>query len=146
MERYTILAGAAGLLAALAAATAANALPVAKSPAAPQGIVEQAGRGGHGHGSGGGGSSFHGGGGPRFHGGPQFGGPRYHRPGGPRFYGGPRFRGGFYPYAYGFGSYYPYYYSDSFAGDYADCAPLRRRAAATGKRYWWNRYYACIEG
>lgn len=150
MIRHTILAGAAGLLAAFAASSAAQAIPLTKSPAAPQGIVEQtAPRGGHGHGGGGGGPRFHGGGGggPRFHGG---GGPRFHG-GGPRFHGprhfhGPRFRGGFYPYAYGFGA-YPYYYYDGFYDDdsYADCAPLRRRAIATGKRYWWNRYYACIE-
>ncbi|MEI9902031.1 MAG: hypothetical protein WDN31_20160 [Hyphomicrobium sp.] len=143
MIRHTTLAAAAGLLAALAAASVAHALPLAKSPATPQGIVEQA--GGHaGRGGGGGGPRFHGGGGPRFHGG---GGPRFHGGGhGPRFHGGPRFRG-FSPY-YGYGGFgaYPYYFNDFDDDDsYADCAPLRRRALATGSRVWWNRYYACIE-
>lgn len=144
MTRNTILAGVAGLLAAFATASVADALPLAKSPAAPQGIVEQTGPrgGGHGHGHG-----FCGGGGPRFHGGgPRFGGGgHFHGPRGPRFYG-PRFRG-FYPYAYGYGfGAYPYHYFDDFDDDYTDCEPLRRRAQATGKRYWWNRYYACIDG
>lgn len=35
----------------------------------------------------------------------------------------------------------PYYYSDYY-GD--DCGWLLARARATGKRYWWRRYYACI--
>ena len=26
-----------------------------------------------------------------------------------------------------------------------DCRWLRRRAQATGSRYWWDRYYACID-
>ncbi len=148
MARHSILAAAAGgLLAALAATTAADALPLAKAPTAPQGIVEQTGPRGGGGFHGGGGPRFHGGGGPRFHGGPRFGGgPRFHGPGFPRHFHGPRFRGGFYPYAYGFGA-YPYYY-DGFYDDYSysDCAPLRRRALQTGKRYWWNRYHACIDG
>jgi len=28
---------------------------------------------------------------------------------------------------------------------YADCEWLRRRAYRTGSRYWWNRYYRCVE-
>lgn len=36
----------------------------------------------------------------------------------------------------------PYYY-DSYADD--DCGWLLRKARATGKRYWWNRYYECVE-
>jgi hypothetical protein len=32
-----------------------------------------------------------------------------------------------------------YYYAD-------DCYWLRRRALATGSPYWWERYYACLEG
>lgn len=141
------------------------AAPLAKAPAAApqQGIVDQVGRTGGGPGmrggGGGGGPRMHGGGGggPRFHGGPRPGGPRfgggprgpgkghYHgpRPGGGHHHRGPRFRG--YPYVYGFGA-YPYYYYDDYDGlDYAACESLRRRAIATRSRYWWNRYYACIE-
>lgn len=110
----------------------AEALPLAKSQAAPQGVVVLVGRRGP-----------MGPGGPHMHG-PH--GPGMHfRPHGPRFYG-PRFRGGFWPYyGYGFGA-LPYYdYGDNFDDSYAECAPLRRRALATGKRYWWNRYHACME-
>lgn len=141
-QALTATAAFASLLAALAVLSqSAGAIPLAKSPAAPQGVVDLAGRGGHGHGGGGGGPRFHGGGGgPRFHGGgPRFHGGHHHFHGGPRFYG-PRFRG--YPFIYGYGAYAPYYYDD-YAGD--DCRWLRRRALATGSRYWWNRYYACIE-
>lgn len=139
MKRVITAAAACATLAAAAAMLSpADALPLAKSPDAPQGIVDLAGRGGgHGGGHGGGGPHMHGGGGPRFHG----GGPRWHGGGpGVRFYGGPRFRG--YPFYYGYGGFAPYYYDD-YAGD--DCRWLRRRAQATGSRYWWNRYYACID-
>jgi hypothetical protein len=37
----------------------------------------------------------------------------------------------------------PYYYYDTEYSD--DCGWLLRKARATGKRYWWNRYYECIE-
>ena len=149
------------------AALPAGAAPFTKAPAAaaPQGLVDQAAhRGGGGagprmHGGGGGGPRMHGGGGPRFHGGPRPGGPRFgggpRGPGGHHYHGprpdgghhhhhyrGPRFRG--YPYVYGFGA-YPYYYYDDYGSDYSSCEPLRRRAMATRSRYWWNRYYACIE-
>lgn len=35
------------------------------------------------------------------------------------------------------------YYDDSYVSD--DCGWLLRKARATGKRSWWNRYYECIE-
>jgi hypothetical protein len=38
------------------------------------------------------------------------------------------------PLAYG-----AYYYADG-------CEWLRRRAIYTGSGYWWDRYYACVEG
>ncbi len=162
MIRNKMLAGAAaGVFAAFLVGPAANAVPLPNSGTAQQGLVEQVkrgpggGGGGHFRGGGGGGPRFHGGGGgPRFHGGggggPRFHGnhghgPRhFHGPRGPRHFHGPRFRGGYFPYAYGYGAYSSYYFDDY--GGYADCAPLRRRAMQSGKRYWWNRYYACIDG
>ena len=42
----------------------------------------------------------------------------------------------FYPY------YYPYY-NDVYYGD--DCYWLKVRALRTGSRYWWNRYYECLD-
>jgi hypothetical protein len=42
------------------------------------------------------------------------------------------------PFVYG-----GYYYGGYYGGD---CYWLRRRAIYTGSRYWWNRYYACING
>ncbi len=157
MIRHTILAGAAaGLLAALVA-TPATATPLPNSPGAShQGIVDQVrgpgGRGGPGGfrgGGGGGGPRFHGGGGgPRLHGGGR--GPGRHYGGGGRHYGGGghhhgprRFRG------YGFGAYPFYGYGGSYyyggSSGYGECGYLRRRALATGSRYWWNRYYDCID-
>jgi hypothetical protein len=44
----------------------------------------------------------------------------------------------FYAYPYFYGGYYPY------NGYYGSCGWLYRRAVATGSRYWWNRYYACV--
>jgi hypothetical protein len=39
----------------------------------------------------------------------------------------------------------PYYYDDGYA--YGDgCYWLKRRALYTGSRYWWNRYYGCVNG
>jgi hypothetical protein len=73
--------------------------------------------------------------------GPRFAGPRFvarsnfahvapfrHR----------HFRRGFVgvPLAYG-----AYYYSG-----YGSCSWLRYRALETGSRYWWSRYYDCING
>lgn len=97
--------------------------------------------GGHGvRGGGGGGRSFHGGGGaPRFGGGGG-GGVRTFRGGGGHFRGGHRRHGGGGIY-FGVPSYAPYYY------DYYDdsCGWLLQRARRTGSRYWWNRYYDCID-
>jgi hypothetical protein len=138
----------AGSVVAASMASPAQAVSLAKLPVAPQAGVELV-RGPRG--PGGGGPHFHGprgGGGPHFHGprgpgghfhGPRFQGPRFS---GPRFYG-PAFRGGYWPY-YGYGA-AGSYYIDDFDDSYAECAPLRRRALATGKRYWWNRYHACME-
>jgi len=161
MTRFLTAAGAVAAVFALsiAAPLSADAAPLVKAPAAaaPQGMVDQVARRG---GGGGGGPRMHGGGGGghRFHGGPRPGGPRFggggRGPGRPHYHGprpgggghhhrGPRFRS-YYPYAFGFGA-YPYYYFDDYGSDYAECEPLRRRAVATRSRYWWNRYYACIE-
>ncbi|WP_072372200.1 hypothetical protein [Hyphomicrobium sp. NDB2Meth4] len=166
MTRYLTTAGplAVAFAFSIMAALPAGAAPFTKAPpaAAQQGLIDQVGRTGGGpgmRGGGGGGPRMHGGGGggPRFGGGPRPGGPRfgggprgpgrghYHGPrpgGGHHHHRGPRFRG--YPYVYGFGA-YPYYYYDDYGSDYASCEPLRRRAVATRSRYWWNRYYACIE-
>jgi hypothetical protein len=38
----------------------------------------------------------------------------------------------------------PYYYDSYGYGD--GCYWLKRRAAYTGSRYWWNRYYGCVNG
>lgn len=81
------------------------------------------------------GGHFHGGGfrspgaGMRFHG------------GGYRSYGYAPRRGLYYaaPFA-AWGGYYGYY------GGGGGCQWLKQRAAYTGSRYWWNRYYACING
>jgi len=38
------------------------------------------------------------------------------------------------------------YYSD-YGYAYGDgCYWLKRRALYTGSRYWWNRYYGCVNG
>lgn len=139
----SILAG--SLAAVPLVATNAEAVPLAKPQTAPQGTVDFV-RGPRGPGGGGGhfhGPRGHGGGRPHFHGprgpGVHFHGPRFH---GPRFHG-PRFRGGIWPY-YGYGA-AGSYYIDDFDDSYAECAPLRRKAMVTGKRYWWNRYHACME-
>lgn len=151
MKRILMAASAVGgVLTMFAATQAASAVPLAKPHASPQGLVEQAGRGGHGIGGGhgfGGGPSFHSGGGG--HGPGGGGGARFHG-GGPSFYSGGGHHGhdhghhhhfrGFYgaPFV-GYGAYYAY-------RDYGDdCRWLRRRALATGSPYWWDRYYACIE-
>ena len=88
-------------------------------------------------------------GGPKFYGGSKFyGGTKFY--GGPKLYGGKfygnkfahhrhhrhRFVGVGIPLAYGYGY---YAYSNS-------CYWLRRRALDSGSSYWWNRYYACIDG
>jgi len=39
----------------------------------------------------------------------------------------------------------PSYYDDGYA--YGDgCYWLKRRALYSGSRYWWNRYYGCVNG
>lgn len=73
--------------------------------------------------------------GPR-HGGVWHGGP----PGGHHHHHRPHFRG-YSP----FYAYPAYYYDDYAYSDGDDCGWLRRRAEATGSRYWWSRYRACIE-
>jgi hypothetical protein len=41
----------------------------------------------------------------------------------------------------------PFLYGGYNAYGYGDqCYWLRRRALYTGSPYWWNRYYACING
>jgi len=37
----------------------------------------------------------------------------------------------------------PYWYDDGYYY-YSGCESLRRRAIATGRAYWWDRYRACI--
>jgi hypothetical protein len=82
----------------------------------------------------GGGHGFHGGRAMAFSG-RAFSGHRVHVG---RAFSGHRFRGRHLavgvPLAYG-----AYYYSDG-------CYWLKRRALATGSGYWWDRYYACVEG
>jgi hypothetical protein len=93
------------------------------------------GGGGGGHWGGGGG---HWGGGGGHWGGGHFGGlgVRSHGFAAPRHFR-HRNHGSFFAVA-------PFYYSDY---GYADgCYWLRRRALYTGSGYWWNRYYACVNG
>jgi hypothetical protein len=91
------------------------------------------GGGGPGHGHGGGGPGHgHGGGGPGHGPGPGWGGGGGHHHHGHgrgfRFYGAP---------FVGYGAYY---------GGYSEgCGWLRRRALATGSRYWWARYEDCVD-
>lgn len=102
-----------------------------------------------GGGFGGGGGKFHGGG-ARFHSARPFAGPRSYA--GPRFYKGAHlgqrhhfahrhrhFRRHIFvgvPFAYGGAYYY----------GYGSCRWLRYRALETGSRYWWARYYDCVNG
>jgi hypothetical protein len=99
---------------------------------------------------GGGGGKFYGG---KAYAGKFYGGPKFY--GGTKFYGGPKVYGGkFYgnkfahhhrhrfigvgvPLAYGYGYY-------AYSG--GSCYWLRRRAIDTGNSYWWDRYYACLDG
>lgn len=128
MIKRVLMAVAAGsLLMGLAVTPSAEALPVAKVQAAPgSGVVTPVMRGGFGGHWGGGGRHF--GGGPHFYGGVR------------HFYGGPRFRGF---YAAPFVGYGAYYYG-AYSG-YGGCGWLRRRAEATGSRYWWARYEDCLD-
>ena len=74
----------------------------------------------------GGGAKFSGGGG-KFYGGKVYYGNKH-----ARFHHRHRFVG--VPLAYGY-----YGYSSG-------CGWLRHRAEVTGNGYWWNRYYACLDG
>lgn len=38
----------------------------------------------------------------------------------------------------------PFFYDSYYYGN--GCYWLRRNAAYSGSSYWWNRYYACING
>jgi hypothetical protein len=87
----------------------------------------------------GGARAFHGGGHARAFSGRAFRGPRgsyAYRSGGGRFH----HRG----YGRGFAVGIPLAYGAYYYG--SGCDWLRRRAAITGSRYWWNRYQACIDG
>jgi len=68
----------------------------------------------------------------RYVGRPSYAAPYVHRR---------HFRRGFIgvPFAYG-----AYYYGDYYYG--GSCRWLRHRALETGSRYWWARYYDCING
>lgn len=103
----------------------------------------------------GGGAKFRGGG-AKFYGG---GGKSY---GGPKVYAGPKFYGGskkvyggkhhhgrkharFHKYRF-VGVPLAYYGYSNYAYLDNSCYWLRRRALDSGSSYWWNRYYACIDG
>jgi len=74
------------------------------------------------------------GGGGHHHGGGFSGGGKHHHGGGGGYY------GGWYPY---YGYYAPYYAYPYYDDD--ECAWLYRKARRTGSRYWWRRYYQCID-
>ena len=42
--------------------------------------------------------------------------------------------------------YYGDYYGDYDYGYSGGCEWLHERAVATGSRYWWRRYEACVHG
>ena len=157
MKRVMMAGLAAGaLFTAVAAVRTAEAFPAGKVQTRAAGsMVIDVGRGGpgggygggHGGGHGGGPGGGHGGGGPGHglghghgpghgpgHGWGGGGGHHHHGHGhgrGSRFYG--------YPFV-GYGA---YYYG---GGGYSEgCGWLRRRAQATGSRYWWARYEECVD-
>jgi hypothetical protein len=113
---------------------------------------------------GGGGAKFYG---ARMHSGPKFsGGAKWQ--GAPRIYAGPKYSGGYknsyknggYGYKHGGKPYkfahrhkyrfvgvpLAYYGYSNYAYLDNSCYWLRRRALDTGNSYWWDRYYACIDG
>jgi hypothetical protein len=106
------------------------------------------------------GGKVYGGGGPKFYGGgPKFygGSPKLYA--GPKIYAGPKFNGGIYGGKFHKGHKHARFHKYRFVGvplayygystyDYWDnsCYWLRRRALDSGSSYWWNRYYACIDG
>ena len=71
---------------------------------------------------------------------------------GSKYAGGPKFYGKHHGYKFARHHRYrfvgvplAYYGYSTYA--YSDgCHWLRRRALDTGSSYWWNRYYACIDG
>lgn len=134
MQRVMMAALAAGaLFAGMATVHTAEAFPAGKVQAPATGsLVTDIGRG-HGGGGGPGGGPGHG---PGHGPGPGWGGGggRHHHGhghGGLRFYG--------YPFV-GYGAYY-----DGDGGYSEGCGWLRRRALATGSRYWWARYEDCVD-
>lgn len=166
-----VYASLAAVPAAYAAPVSADFMKGSQPSQSTPGIVEQVkhggggGGGGRGFGGGGGGGAKFGGGGgggARFSGPRGGGGGRFIGRGGPGFKGfkggsGPRFsyRGGgkhhhhhrgprgLY-YAAPFAAYGAYYGSGYYNDGYS-CAWLRRRAEATGSRYWWSRYADCVD-
>ena len=118
--------------------------------------MAEAGRRGGGWSGGGGGAKFYG---ARMHSGPKFsGGAKWQ--GAPRIYAGPKYSGGykydggkhqghkharFHKYRF-VGVPLAYYGYSNYAYGDNSCYWLRRRALDSGSSYWWNRYYACIEG
>jgi hypothetical protein len=91
-------------------------------------------------------------GGGKFYSGKMYAGPKFY--GGQKFYGGPKVYGGkFYGNKFAFrhrhrfiGVGVPLAYGYGYYGYTSSCYWLRRRALDTGSGYWWNRYYACLDG
>jgi hypothetical protein len=98
-------------------------------------------------------------GGGKVYGGKVYAGPKFY--GGAKFYGGPKVYAG--PKIYGgkihHGNKFARFHRHRFVGvplayygysNYAyydnSCYWLRRRALDSGSSYWWNRYYACLDG
>lgn len=157
MKRHLMAAlAASGMFATFAAMHPANAIPATQPQpgqaaqggrAAP---VAHRGPGGGGvgpHVGGGGRGMFARGAGPGHIGPRLYSGPRGPRHGGGAWHGGPP--GGHHhrPHFRGYSPFYAYpaYYYDDYAYSDDDCGWLRRRAEATGNRYWWSRYQACME-
>ena len=106
------------------------------------GILQVDARGG-GHGGGGGGKHYGGGGSYRGGGKHYGGGGRYYRGG--KHNGGKRYYKGGVGYWYPYYGYYAPYYTYPYYYDDDECAWLYRRAVRTGSKYWWRRYYRCID-
>jgi hypothetical protein len=93
-------------------------------------------------------------GGAKFYGGPKiYAGPKFY--GGNKFYGGPKIYGGKIHHGPRYGRFnryrfvgvpLAYYGYSNYAYSDNSCYWLRRRALDSGSGYWWNRYYACIDG
>jgi hypothetical protein len=91
--------------------------------------------------------------GPKFYGGAKFyGGRKFYA--GPKFHGGPKFYGGKFRHGHKFARHHKYrfvgvplaYYGYSTYAYSDNCYWLRRKAVHTGSNYWWDRYYACLDG